>query len=104
MIYDVYFDGLTVVGENTWNPDMALWGGFDTGKFLADYIKSGKSNDSFVFITTTNQESRMQSYMEKHGLKDFLSYEMPYAVTNNNHPGDGRKLRLRVFQSKKEAA
>jgi hypothetical protein len=104
MIYDVYFDSLRVQGAN-WDANLSLWEGFDPKKFLADYIKSGQSNDSFVFITTTNQESAMLQFIEQHGLKDFMSYEMPYAVTNQNHREHGRKLRLRVFQSiKKEAA
>lgn len=103
MIYDVYFDGLKVVGSG-WSRELELWEGFDTKKFIAEYIKSGKSNDSFVFITTTNQEDAMQNYIRQYGLKDYMSYEMPYAVTNHNHPEHGRKLRLRVFQSKKEAA
>lgn len=104
MIYDIYFDGLTVVQASAWNPDQAMWEGFDAAAWLAEYIKSGKTNDSFVFITTTNQEDRMKAFIDKYSLKDYMSYEMPYAVTNQNHPQHGRKLRLRVFQSKKEAA
>lgn len=102
MIYDVYFDALKVQGA-TWSPEMALWEGFDSKKFIAEYIKSGQSNDSFVFITTTIQEDAMVNFIKEYDLKDYMSYEMPYSVTNWNHPQHGRKLRLRVFQSKKAA-
>jgi hypothetical protein len=103
MIYDVYFDGLKVQ-QGGWDDHSSLWHGFDSKKFIADYIKSGQSNDSFVFITTTNQEPAMVQFIADNGLAAFMSYEMPYAVTNWNHPQHGRKLRLRVFQSKKAEA
>jgi hypothetical protein len=104
MIYDVYFAYLHKQGQS-WDGELALWNDFDPKVFISDYIKSGKSNDSFVFITTTAQEPQMVKFIEDYGLKDFMSYEMPYFVTNGNHASDGRKLRLRVFQSiKKEAA
>lgn len=101
MIYDIYFEGLHVVRAG-FDSRKEAWVGFDTGKYLADRIKGTQAQDTYIFITTDNQEERMENYMDKHDLRDFLVFEMPRFIRNAN-TGTPDKLKVRIFQNKVQA-
>lgn len=70
---------------------------YDLLAVVADKIKSN-DKDSHVFITTKNQEEAFEKFIKDGELEEWVSYKMPYYVTNPVHPGV-RNLRLCVFQS-----
>lgn len=115
MIYSIYFAGmlngpLNFITHQNYGmflgqpPNIAevqaKMHGKNTKIALADAIKASKG-DTFVFITTRMQEKEYNSWVESNGLKDYMIYEMPYYITNGNHPGN-RNLKLHVMQSKEQ--
>ncbi len=115
MIYSIYFAAMhnapldftsnrpygSFLGDTTNMVEVqAKMHGKNTRTALAGAIKASKG-DTFVFITTRMQEKDYDGWVETNGLKDYMVYEMPYYITNGNHPGN-RNLKLHVMQSKEQ--
>lgn len=64
---------------------------------LLDKIHKEKDN-SFVFITTPEQELRVEEFLAKYELKDLIVMQTPY-VTNIN-TGYNRRLKVTIIQTK----
>ena len=72
---------------------------FNTFKILADIIKESEE-DSFLFIITNVQVEAFDKWVKEHKLQEFITYRMERAVTNGNHPQNGRNLLFVAMCSK----
>ncbi len=72
---------------------------FDYKKMVAEVIKES-TEDSFVFIITNNQMEDFTKWIKENKLEEYGVYRMTQAITNGNHPHNGRNLLLVVFASK----
>lgn len=71
----------------------------DSPKIIASLIKESEE-DSFVFILTNAQLEAFDAWVKKYELERWMVYRMERAVTNGNHPQNGRNLTLAVFASR----
>lgn len=81
----------------TYGPPPIEWKPEDRKKAITDKLKNSP-NDSFGFIITTFQEAQWNIFVHELGLEKYISYQMPYWLTNQNHPSLGRRLKLIVLQ------
>ena len=54
---------------------------------------------TFAFIITVDQWEQWEQRILQHNLKQYEIFEMPYFVTNRNHP-TARRLRLVILKGK----
>ena len=71
----------------------------DGAEIMASLIKESEE-DSFVFILTNAQLEAFDAWVKKYELERWMVYRMERAVTNGNHPQNGRNLTLAVFASR----
>lgn len=106
MIYSMYFAGIynTTIGRYWADERTRPLYNRTAGKTIpvkqrvADRIKNS-TNDTFVFVITNTQEEAFRKYLNEYKLNDLIVYEMPYYVTNANHPTQGRRLKVVVLAS-----
>lgn len=72
---------------------------FNYKKMAAEVIKES-TEDSFVFIITNKQMEDFTKWIKENKLEKYEVYRMTQAITNGNHPDNGRNLLLVVFASK----
>lgn len=111
MIYSCYFDGL--MSNNPMTQDLN-YGISEEQKVLkaklrncklthrqalTDYIKCSKG-DSFVFITTIEQQTNYYKFLDDNGLREYQTFDLQRPFHNGNYPEDDARLFLHVLQSK----
>lgn len=57
----------------------------------------GNDKDTYVFIVTNDQRTEFKAWIKKEKLEDYIFYESPKALVNENYPGSEPRLWLYVF-------
>jgi len=72
---------------------------YDPSEDVAEAIKTLEDN-TFVFIIQKKQVDKFNEWLDKHGLREYIVYQMPTWVTNQVHEYNGRNLKLVVLANK----
>jgi len=57
----------------------------------------GNDKDTHVFIVTDDQRPAFRAWIKKEKLEDYIFYQSPKALVNENYPGSEPRLWLYVF-------
>lgn len=57
----------------------------------------GNDKDTHVFIVTNDQRTGFKQWIKKEKLEDYIFYQSPKALVNENYPDSGPRLWLYVF-------
>jgi hypothetical protein len=57
----------------------------------------GNDKDTHVFIVTNDQHTGFKEWIKKEKLKDYIFYQSPKALVNENYPGSEPRLWLYVL-------
>ena len=101
MIYQTFFAGIPANGQVA----TGMFGGgdrVDAPAAIREMME--ETHHSLVWIITTTQWDNFQSFLERNDLKQYVTYEMPYFVSNQNHGIGERRLKLVLMKGKKNEA